>query len=123
MTNDHPNKIMVVEDEFVIAMDLQHMLEDEGYEVLGPHVSVSEALCDLADDLRMPDAAVLDVQLDGEDVMLLAEQLRLRNIPIVFHSGHAKPEDLEKRFPGSFFCAKPCSAERLTQTIARATQT
>ncbi|NNC47647.1 MAG: response regulator [Sphingomonas sp.] len=112
---------MVVEDEFVIAMDLQHMLEDKGYQVLGPHVSVSEALCDLADERQMPDAAVLDVQLDGEDVMLLAEQLRLRNVPIVFHSGHAKPEDLEQRFPGSFFCAKPCSAERLTQTIAQAT--
>ena len=112
-----PATIMVVEDEFVIALDLQHMLEDDGHNVLGPHVSVSQALCDLADEGRMPDAAILDVQLDGEDVMLLAEQLRLKQVPIIFHSGHAKPEDLERRFPGSFFCAKPCTAERLNRTV------
>ena len=110
----------MVEDEFVIAIDLQHMLEDAGFQVMGPHENVGDSLEHLADADGLPDAAILDVQLDGEDVMMLAEQLRLKNVPIVFHSGHAEPQDLEEKFPGSFFCGKPCSPERLSATLKSA---
>lgn len=81
---------------------------------------MAQSLEQLADDGQMPDAAILDVQLNGEDVMMLAEQLRLREVPIIFHSGHAKPCDLEERFPGSHFCGKPCTPQMLTQTIEEA---
>lgn len=100
------DRILVVEDEILIALDIQHALEDAGFEVVGPHENVADSLRAL-EHVR-PDAAILDVQLDGEDVFPVAEMLHRAGIPIVFHSGHAEPALLQERFPSSRFCSKPC---------------
>lgn len=65
----------------------------------------------------MPDSAILDVQLDGEDVELVANSLSQNDVPIIFHSGHAKPCELEARFPNSKFCGKPCTPQLLIETV------
>ncbi|MBB3762998.1 response regulator [Sphingomicrobium lutaoense] len=118
MPDDKRQKILVVEDEYLIALDITHTLEDAGFLVVGPHETVADSLEQLAEG--MPDCAILDVQLDGEDIELVAVALTNNQVPIIFHSGHAKPSDLEQRFPGSYFCGKPCTPSHLIQTLRTA---
>ena len=73
--------VLVVEDEFLIAMDLEAMLRDHGWRVLGPAATVAEAL-HLLEDGEMPDVALLDVNLRGETVVPVAEVLRERGEPL-----------------------------------------
>ena len=88
-------RILVVEDEFLIAMELDITLTRAGYQVLGPAANVSAALGLLR--LERPDAAVLDVNLAGEWVTPVAEVLRAMFVPFILTSGygaadlHAEP--------------------------------
>lgn len=78
--------ILVVEDEFLIAMELESTLESAGYQVLGPAPNVSAALAVLRTE--KPDAAVLDVDLAGEWVTPVAEVLRAMSVPFILTSGY-----------------------------------
>jgi DNA-binding response OmpR family regulator len=84
-----------VEDEFLIAMELDLTLRSAGYQVLGPAPNVSTALGLLRTE--RPDAAVLDVNVAGERVTPVAEVLRAMMVPFILASGygvadlHAEP--------------------------------
>jgi DNA-binding response OmpR family regulator len=79
-------RILVVEDEPVIAMSLTWELEHAGHEVVGPAATLEEAM-QLARAHR-PELALLDIDLRRRgDGVLLAKQLRAINIPSVFVSG------------------------------------
>ena len=80
-------RVLVVEDEYVLAEDLRQELEDQGAEVLGPVPSVEDALVLLAAN-PAPDTAVLDLNLGGEMVFPLADALEARAIPFVFLTGY-----------------------------------
>lgn len=82
--------VLVVEDEFLIAMDLMFLLEFHGWRVLGPAQSVKEALSLLRGDL--PAVALLDVTLKDGAVTPVAEELRRRNVPFVVASAYPRPE-------------------------------
>lgn len=99
--------ILLVEDEMIIAFDLYDRLEDSGFTVDGPYPSVARAMTAIG--AMRPQAAVLDVQLTDGDVIPLADRLVEMDVPIIFHSGHAKPDALKLRYPGATVCAKPCS--------------
>jgi DNA-binding response OmpR family regulator len=76
----------VVEDEPIIAMEIEFTLSDAGFQVVGPVMSVAVALeCIHAEP---PHAAVLDVSLRGERVTPVAEMLRLLNVPYVLTSAY-----------------------------------
>ncbi len=79
-------RILVVEDEFLIALDLEVTLETAGYRVIGPALNVSAALQLLKAD--RPDAAILDVNLAGERVTPVAEALRAMSVPFILASGY-----------------------------------
>jgi DNA-binding response OmpR family regulator len=87
MSSDNPRTVLIVEDETLIAMDLQGLLEDAGYRVIGPVGSVTEALGLL--DNEHPDLALLDVNLGGENVFQVASALARRNAQIIFLTGHS----------------------------------
>jgi len=80
-------RILVVEDEYLLADDLSRMLADAGAEVLGPVPSVREALV-LIDAAPPIDGAVLDVNLRGEMVFPVAHSLQDRGIPFAFATGY-----------------------------------
>ncbi|WEJ12274.1 response regulator (plasmid) [Sinorhizobium sp. K101] len=82
--------VLVVEDEFLIAMDLKLLLESRGWRVLGPAATVKEALRLLSDEL--PAVALLDVTLKDGTVTLVAEALRARNVPFIVASAYSRPE-------------------------------
>ena len=80
-------RILVVEDEYMIADAMQRGLEDEGVIVVGPAPSVRKALrlLDAAADL---DGAVLDMNLGDEQVFPVADALQAKDIPFLFTTGY-----------------------------------
>jgi two-component system, response regulator PdtaR len=80
------SRILIVEDEFLIAMELDQTLRSAVYQVLGPAHNVSAALELLR--AERPDAAVLDVNLAGEWVTPVAEVLRAMFVPFILASGY-----------------------------------
>lgn len=80
-------RLLIVEDEYLIASDLASWLAGEGAEVLGPVPSVEEALA-LLSISSLPDAALLDINLGGEQVFPVADALQSVSVPILFLSGY-----------------------------------
>lgn len=80
-------RVLVVEDQPLIAMDLEDLLTSRGYEVLGPKATVAEALDCLA--RTTPEAALLDIDLAGETSFAVAAELGRRGVPFVFATGTA----------------------------------
>ncbi|MFQ6162790.1 response regulator [Sinorhizobium meliloti] len=85
-----PKTVLVVEDEFLIAMDLKLLLEGRGRRVLGPAATVKEALRLL--DGELPAVALLDVTVKDGAVTLVPEALRARNVPFVVARAYSRPE-------------------------------
>ena len=82
-------RILVVEDEPLVAMLLEDLLLELGLEVIGPALRLERAL-ELARSEPM-DAAILDVNLAGERSYAVAEQLAARGIPFAFATGYGSP--------------------------------
>ena len=81
-------KVLVVEDEPLIAMALEEMLTDSGCTVAGPASSLKQGMQLLEEEAV--DGAVLDVNLRGELVFPLADALAERSIPFVYVTGYGK---------------------------------
>lgn len=107
-------RILLIEDQFLIRMDLQCVLEDRGASVTSAP-SVSQGLKILTEEDF--DLAVLDVHLPDGDVYPIATQLQEREVPIVFHSGHARAEELQKVFPSSVALSKPASDQEIVAAV------
>lgn len=84
-------RLLVVEDESLIAMAISQDLALLGWEVVGPAASIEEARR-LIHETSLPDAAVLDVNLAGKLVYPLAEWLQSQKVPFVFCSGYEQLE-------------------------------
>jgi len=81
------HRVLVVEDDFHVAISLAACLEAEGVEVIGPVASVTAALDLIAAAGRL-DGAILDINLKGEMVYPVADVLRESNVPYVFTTGY-----------------------------------
>ena len=97
-------RVLVVEDEFLLAEDLQREAEAAGATVVGPVPSLAQAM-ELSAEARL-DCAILDINLQGEMVFPLADALQARHIPFVFISGYAGRE-MVPRHAGARLFAKP----------------
>jgi CheY-like chemotaxis protein len=84
-------RILIVEDDWLIVAELVQELEASGAHVIGPIPNLPQALKKLDE---MPDiaAAILDVNLYGQMVFPLADELRRRNIPFVFATAYESGE-------------------------------
>ena len=110
--------VMVVEDEFIIALDLSETVRDLGFRVEGPFADKENAF--IAIDRHMPDCAILDVKTADGDVYPLADALADAGVPIIFHSGHIAPDDIADRYPEARTCSKPCPPDQLIMMISGA---
>lgn len=108
-------RILVAEDELIIAFDLCDTVKEAGFEVEGPHAGISSAM--LAFQKEKPDLAILDIQLDDGVVFPLAKKLSDENIPIIFHSGRHSREEVEEKFPSATTLAKPCPPSAMIRAV------
>ena len=81
-------RVLMVEDEMIVAWLLEDMLTDLGCSVIGPAGSVNQALAMI--EAELIDAAVLDVNLNGEMSYPIADALAARGVPFVFSTGYNK---------------------------------
>jgi CheY-like chemotaxis protein len=80
-------RVLVVEDEYMLAEDLRAELERQGAEVMGPVASVADAL-ELLRQGPAPYMAILDINLGGEMVYPVADALRAQGVPFIFATGY-----------------------------------
>ena len=80
-------RILIVEDRALIALEIQRVLVDAGYDVIGPAQTVTAATLHLDEEERL-DAAVLDIDLGGQAVYPVAERLEARQVPFIFVTGY-----------------------------------
>ena len=109
-------RILIVEDELLVAMDYEEMLRREGCTVLGPVGRQSRAL-ELLKRER-PDAAILDLNLAGERSTAVAEALEAMQVPFVVVSGYGErtlQEAVLRRAPR---LDKPAKQQDLVRIIA-----
>ena len=78
-------RVLVVEDEYLIAMEMAHCLRATGAEIVGPVANAQQALALI--EAGPLDAAVLDVNLRGETVYVVADRLCERRVPYLFATG------------------------------------
>jgi len=110
-------RVLVVEDEYLVALLLEEDLRAAGCAIAGPHTSFAAAR---AAALSEPvDLAILDVNLNGEMVYPLAEELAGRGVPLVFLSGYDVGH-FPERFKGAPRVGKPHDRTALLREIARA---
>ena len=109
-------RVLVVEDETLVAMLVEDTLLDAGAQVMGPVATVSEALSML--ERELPDLAVLDLNLAGETSEPIADALRARGVPFVVASGYGS-SGVPARHVGVPVLAKPYAPEELTAALVR----
>ena len=102
------SRVLVVEDEWLIADEVCHQLLKAGSRVVGPAPSVQEALSFIDED--EVDAALLDYRLNDEDCYQIAEELAAHDIPFAFLTGY-DPKEIE-------YCRKhPCLQKPISTEI------
>ena len=109
--SEAPPRVLIVEDEWLIAMDLQDKLEEAGYCIVGPAHSVTAALDMIARESL--DAGLLDLHVGSETSYTIAEALKRRGIPFAFLTGHSRA-DLDTEFHNEPLMCKPVSVDELT---------
>jgi CheY-like chemotaxis protein len=84
-------RILIVEDESLVAMLLETILEDMGCVTVGPISNIEDALALLSgDEAGTLDGALLDVNVAGREVFPVAEVLKARGVPFVFSTGYGQ---------------------------------
>lgn len=110
-------RILVVEDELIIALNLEDMLGSFGCEVVGPYAHIAEA--EQAARVERLDGALLDVNVRGRLVYPVAEILLARNIPVLFCSGYSDTSIMPARFAGVPQMSKPYAESSLREAMMR----
>ena len=109
------SRILVVEDEALVALAMARALQRAGHEVLGPTGSVSEALALMRDGC---DAAVLDVNLGEETSEPIAEKLTNEQTPFLTVTGYDRSQ-LPPTFREAPLLTKPVNLEAVTAEVGR----
>ncbi|GAA3105978.1 response regulator [Rhizobium viscosum] len=107
-------RVLVVEDEFLLADETRKKLNKLGAVVVGPTPRVDHALS-LIEDHQI-DAAILDVFLSDTLVFPVAERLEELGIPFVFATAY-DPSIIPGRFGGYILCDKPVELENIAQGL------
>jgi DNA-binding response OmpR family regulator len=108
--------VLVVEDDFLISMELASILTAAGAEVIGPSRNVAGALALV--DRNEISAAILDVRLGDDTVAPVARGLSERNIPFLFYTGEASTDPIWREWPAAQVISKPARPRSLVNAVA-----
>ncbi len=108
--------VLVVEDEYLLAMDTERMLLDVGAKVVGPAASCREALALLGAGVPIG-AALVDVNLGGEMAFPVIDVLTARGVFVILTTGY-NPELLVTRYPQIIRFEKPIRTSALIEALA-----
>lgn len=109
-------RILIMDDEPILALDLQLTLQDARAVVIGPATTVAAAL-DLMEAQRL-DCALLDVRMGRDDGFAVARKLSERGVPWLFHTGDADPNRLQRDWPQCRILTKPSAPSELIAGLA-----
>lgn len=111
-------RVLLLEDEFLIALDAEQILQELGAE----QVETASTLSEAEEHARGGhfDIALLDVNINGEMSFDLAESLRARGVPVVFATGYELKDRAIPNLDTAFCVSKPYTSERLRQALCAA---
>ncbi len=109
-------RVLIVEDEPIVAMLAEDLLDSIGCVVAGAAASIAEA--HLAIETMTFDVALIDINLDGEDGLVVADALKDRHIPYIITSGYGG-EGLARGHPDVPILSKPYAIAALEAAICR----
>jgi DNA-binding response OmpR family regulator len=112
----HPDSrplVLILEDEALIALNLQDELRDAGYEVAGPFTTCAAALGWL--QIATPNTAILDAALKDGPCRGVALELTHRKVPFLIHSGYHEDRQLLVEFPNMTWIEKPAPCSVLVE--------
>ncbi len=104
------SRVLLVEDEVIVAMTMNDMLTDLGYSVQGPLGRLSDAFASAM--TQPPDVAILDVNLNGEMIYPLAEFLMEKKVPVLLVTGYGA-DGIDRRFARLPLLQKPLDRHML----------
>jgi DNA-binding response OmpR family regulator len=113
-------RILIVEDEFLVADHIAMSLEDLGYAVIGPVATVAEALGLVADEPL--DGVVLDANLDGVSSAPVAAELATRGVPFVVVTGYGQLDLPSRQLNDAPRVTKPYRIAELDRALAAVLQ-
>lgn len=111
-------RVLILEDEFLIAMDVEQLCREQGAADAGIMRAIGEMTPEEA--VSRYDAAVVDLMLGGNSTLDFAARLAELGMPFVFASGYVDRDHIGARFPGVRIVDKPYAGEDLVQALAEA---
>jgi two-component system, response regulator PdtaR len=109
-------RILIVEDEFFLALLIEEEVRSFGCEAIGPYTTLEQAL--QAARQERCDAAILDINLDGKMAYPVADELLARGIPFMFVTGYIG-SDLPQRYRDRSRLEKPVDPKHLKEMLER----
>jgi CheY-like chemotaxis protein len=110
-------RVLVIEDETLVAIELESLLRNNRCNVLGPAETVERAITLI--DGGQPEAAVLDLNLSGESALRVAAALNARGVPFVVVSGYSKTQWPAPELSRAPWLAKPVNRPALLRELTR----
>lgn len=107
-------RILVADDEFLIAIVIEETLRDAGAEVVS--VATLSAALETANDESLS-AALLDVRLGRQTTEAVADVLSTRAVPFVFYTGQALPDSMREKHPGAPVLVKPVKLDAFVEAL------
>ena len=111
---ERTGRVLIIEDEPLIALSLEDVLINAGFQIAGVAGKLENALA-LIESVAC-DVAIVDANLAGVSASPAAIALAARRLPYIVMSGYS-PEQMQGVFPGAHFIQKPCRTELVIETL------
>jgi DNA-binding response OmpR family regulator len=110
-------RVLVVEDELLVAMELDCVLRAQGCTVLGPAATVDRAVVLIGEG--QPEVALLDLNLGGQSALPVVAVLNTRGVPFLVVSGYSEKQSQAPELSRAPWLAKPVSHRQLLDALRR----